>query len=261
MARSPCCSREKSERLNRGAWTAQEDKQLVDYVVKHGEGRWNQVAKGAGINRCGKSCRLRWLNYLRPDIKRGNITQNEEELIIRLHNLLGNRWALIASRIPGRTDNEIKNYWNTVIRKKVDKLNLAPPTHLTPPPMQPSVVVRPAAYKMCDPLKNPMTPPPETLQVIDLDSTDDEWVISVNNQNLATAILNPSNNNNNNGVVLQPSRPGDWIEERNPIPKTTEYSSTKEDFNFEGDMFPVDFDHPEFWQQCFNYSEAVEENM
>ncbi|KAB1215514.1 Transcription factor MYB3 [Morella rubra] len=69
-------------------------------------------------SRCGKSCRLRWMNYLRPDIKRGNITTDEEDLIIRLHSLLGNRWSLIAGRLPGRTDNEIKNYWNSHISKR-----------------------------------------------------------------------------------------------------------------------------------------------
>ncbi|URE25825.1 myb-like DNA-binding domain containing protein [Musa troglodytarum] len=72
----------------------------------------------SGLKRCGKSCRLRWLNYLRPDIKRGNITEDEENLIVRLHALLGNRWSLIAGRLPGRTDNEIKNYWNTYLGKK-----------------------------------------------------------------------------------------------------------------------------------------------
>ncbi|XP_022729718.1 myb-related protein 308-like [Durio zibethinus] len=116
MGRSPCCSK---EGLNRGAWSVLEDKILIDYIKAHGEGRWRNLPKRAGLNRCGKSCRLRWLNYLRPDIKRGNISTDEEELIIRLHKLLGNRWSLIAGRLPGRTDNEIKNYWNTNLGKKV----------------------------------------------------------------------------------------------------------------------------------------------
>ncbi|CAM8887155.1 unnamed protein product [Rhodiola kirilowii] len=115
MGRSPCCAK---VGLNRGAWTALEDKILTDYVQLHGQGKWKQLPKNAGLNRCGKSCRLRWLNYLRPDIKRGNISEDEEELIVRLHKLLGNRWSLIAGRIPGRTDNEIKNYWNTNLSKK-----------------------------------------------------------------------------------------------------------------------------------------------
>ncbi|XP_065851214.1 transcription factor MYB1-like [Euphorbia lathyris] len=111
------------ERLNRGTWTAQEDQLLKVYVRNHGEGKWGKVPKETGLKRCGKSCRLRWLNYLRPNIKRGNITEDEEDLIIRLHRLLGNRWCLIAGRLPGRTDNEIKNYWNSTLRKKlVDNL-------------------------------------------------------------------------------------------------------------------------------------------
>ncbi|XWS70080.1 hypothetical protein CRYUN_Cryun03dG0018400 [Craigia yunnanensis] len=116
MGRSPCCSK---EGLNKGAWTAHEDKVLTEYIKAHGEGRWRNLPKKAGLKRCGKSCRLRWLNYLRPDIKRGNISADEDELIIRLHKLLGNRWSLIAGRLPGRTDNEIKNYWNTNLGKKV----------------------------------------------------------------------------------------------------------------------------------------------
>ncbi|KAL4319710.1 hypothetical protein GQ457_18G002070 [Hibiscus cannabinus] len=115
MGRSPCSS---MEELNKGAWTALEDELLTSYIQAHGEGKWRNLPKKAGLKRCGKSCRLRWLNYLRPDIKRGNISHDEEELIIRLHNLLGNRWSLIAGRIPGRTDNEIKNYWNTTLGKK-----------------------------------------------------------------------------------------------------------------------------------------------
>ncbi|CAL9155494.1 transcription factor MYB4 [Musa acuminata AAA Group] len=113
--------------VNRGAWTAEEDQKLVEYVRAHGDKNWRTLPAKAGINRCGKSCRLRWLNYLRPGIKRGNISKEEDDLIIRLHNLLGNRWSLIAGRLPGRTDNEIKNHWNTHLCKRsltIDDLNL-----------------------------------------------------------------------------------------------------------------------------------------
>nr|ANB66413.1 transcription factor MYB30 [Picea abies] len=120
MGRSPCCSK---EGLNRGAWTKKEDMILSEYIRIHGDGGWRNIPKKAGLKRCGKSCRLRWLNYLRPDIKRGNISPDEEELIVRLHRLLGNRWSLIAGRLPGRTDNEIKNYWNTHMSKKLLSMN------------------------------------------------------------------------------------------------------------------------------------------
>ncbi|KAJ4971225.1 hypothetical protein NE237_004324 [Protea cynaroides] len=111
-----CCAK---EGLKRGAWSAQEDRILTNYINIHGEGKWRELPQKAGLRRCGRSCRLRWLNYLRPDIKRGNISKDEEDLIIRLHKLLGNRWSLIAGRLPGRTDNEIKNYWNTNLCRKI----------------------------------------------------------------------------------------------------------------------------------------------
>ncbi|GAB2269113.1 hypothetical protein Dimus_004042 [Dionaea muscipula] len=109
----------KSTTVNRGAWTAEEDRKLAEAIEFYGAKRWKKVASKAGLNRCGKSCRLRWMNYLRPNIKRGNISNQEEDLILRLHKLLGNRWSLIAGRIPGRTDNEIKNYWNSHLSKKM----------------------------------------------------------------------------------------------------------------------------------------------
>ena len=116
MGRAPCCSK---VGLHRGPWTPREDTLLINYIKTHGEGSWRSLPKKAGLLRCGKSCRLRWMNYLRPDIKRGNITPEEDDLIIRMHALLGNRWSLIAGRLPGRTDNEIKNYWNTHLKKKL----------------------------------------------------------------------------------------------------------------------------------------------
>ncbi|XP_042466968.1 transcription factor MYB59-like [Zingiber officinale] len=75
----------------------------------------------AGLNRTGKSCRMRWLNYLHPSLKRGRMTPQEEGLILELHSRWGNRWSRIARRLPGRTDNEIKNYWRTHMRKKAQE--------------------------------------------------------------------------------------------------------------------------------------------
>ncbi|XP_072956956.1 MYB31 transcription factor31-like [Typha angustifolia] len=126
MGRSPCCEK---AHTNKGAWTKEEDDRLVAYIKTHGEGCWRSLPKAAGLLRCGKSCRLRWINYLRPDVKRGNFTDEEDELIIKLHSLLGNKWSLIAGRLPGRTDNEIKNYWNTHIRRKLLNRGIDPATH------------------------------------------------------------------------------------------------------------------------------------
>ncbi|THF96317.1 hypothetical protein TEA_007435 [Camellia sinensis var. sinensis] len=88
MGRSPCCEK---AHTNKGAWTKEEDQRLINYIRSHGEGCWRSLPKSAGLLRCGKSCRLRWINYLRPDLKRGNFTEQEDELIIKLHSMLGNK--------------------------------------------------------------------------------------------------------------------------------------------------------------------------
>uniref|UniRef100_A0A453PHT2 Protein ODORANT1 n=1 Tax=Aegilops tauschii subsp. strangulata TaxID=200361 RepID=A0A453PHT2_AEGTS len=158
MGRQPCCEK---VGLKKGPWTAEEDQKLVAFLLSHGHCCWRLVPKLAGLLRCGKSCRLRWTNYLRPDLKRGLLSDDEEKLVIDLHSQLGNRcvcvssstpplrspdiflhvrvvnsvlvlrhrWSKIAARLPGRTDNEIKNHWNTHIRKKLKKMGLDPVTH------------------------------------------------------------------------------------------------------------------------------------
>ncbi|XP_022768542.1 myb-related protein 306-like [Durio zibethinus] len=119
MGRPPCGDKIGAKK---GPWTPGEDIILVSYIQEHGPGNWRSVPSNTGLLRCSKSCRLRWTNYLRPGIKRGNFTEQEEQMIIHLQALLGNRWAAIASYLPQRTDNDIKNYWNTHLKKKLKKV-------------------------------------------------------------------------------------------------------------------------------------------
>ncbi|KAK9144293.1 hypothetical protein Sjap_004196 [Stephania japonica] len=126
MGRAPCCD---DNGLKKGPWMPEEDQKLIDYIQRHGHGSWRALPKLAGLNRCGKSCRLRWTNYLRPDIKRGKFSEEEEQLIVSLHSVLGNKWSQIATHLPGRTDNEIKNHWNTHLKKKLLQMGIDPVTH------------------------------------------------------------------------------------------------------------------------------------
>ncbi|KAJ8510805.1 hypothetical protein OPV22_001239 [Ensete ventricosum] len=126
MGGHSCCHKQKPRK---GLWSPEEDEKLIKHINKYGHGCWSTVPNQAGLQRCGKSCRLRWINYLRPDLKRGTFSQQEEDLIIQLHAVLGNRWSKIAAHLPGRTDNEIKNLWNSSIKKKLIQRGINPSSH------------------------------------------------------------------------------------------------------------------------------------
>ncbi|POO02894.1 GAMYB transcription factor [Trema orientale] len=126
MGRIPCCEK---DNVKRGQWTPEEDNKLSSYIAQHGTRNWRLIPKNAGLQRCGKSCRLRWTNYLRPDLKHGQFSEAEEQTIVKLHSIVGNRWSIIAAQLPGRTDNDVKNHWNTKLKKKLSGMGIDPVTH------------------------------------------------------------------------------------------------------------------------------------
>ncbi|KAK9279031.1 hypothetical protein L1049_012706 [Liquidambar formosana] len=156
MGRAPCCDK---ANVKKGPWSPEEDSKLKDYIEKYGTGgNWIALPQKAGLKRCGKSCRLRWLNYLRPNIKHGEFSDHEDRIICSLFASIGSRWSIIAAQLPGRTDNDIKNYWNTKLKKKLmgmvasshrkpHQTPLIPsPLHQTPSVPSPSL---PSLYKDC----------------------------------------------------------------------------------------------------------------
>ncbi|XP_022753660.1 transcription factor MYB36-like [Durio zibethinus] len=117
MGRAPCCDK---ANVKKGPWSPEEDAKLKAYIENYGTGgNWIALPQKIGLKRCGKSCRLRWLNYLRPNIKHGGFSEEEDNIICSLYISIGSRWSIIAAQLPGRTDNDIKNYWNTKLKKKL----------------------------------------------------------------------------------------------------------------------------------------------
>ncbi|XP_047081934.1 transcription factor MYB30-like isoform X5 [Lolium rigidum] len=175
MGRSPCCEK---LGLKRGplflvVWTVEEDAILVAHIERHGHSNWRALPKQAGLLRCGKSCRLRWINYLRPDVKRGNFTGEEEDAIIQLHAMLGNRWSMIAARLPGRTDNEIKNVWHTHLKKRLESQAAS----RSAPKRKPKKPVSPTALE--GPTSELVSSPEQSLSTSSSATTDDSVATSL----------------------------------------------------------------------------------
>ncbi|XP_019189955.1 PREDICTED: myb-related protein Myb4-like [Ipomoea nil] len=161
MVRTPCCDK---SGFKKGTWTPEEDRKLAAYVTRYGCWNWRQLPKFAGLARCGKSCRLRWMNYLRPNIKRGNYTKEEDETIVRMHEQLGNKWSAIAAHLPGRTDNEIKNHWHTSLKKNSRKPSSSSPTQNPQPKKRSSSSTRTKRQDRANSSENPIISTHEILE-------------------------------------------------------------------------------------------------
>ncbi|WJX50175.1 hypothetical protein P8452_36517 [Trifolium repens] len=187
MGRAPCCDKTS---VKRGPWSPEEDSKLKDYIDKHGTGgNWISLPHKAGLKRCGKSCRLRWLNYLRPNIKHGDFSDEEDRIICSLYVNIGSRWSIIAAQLPGRTDNDIKNYWNTKLKKKLMALQF-PPSHQRKPQFPPF----PSTHPFSDYFITTHTP-----------YTDFQTISLPSNINYPNTSFNPFYQNQESMISLNPS--------------------------------------------------------
>ncbi|KAL2317884.1 hypothetical protein Fmac_031760 [Flemingia macrophylla] len=230
MGRAPCCDK---ANVKRGPWSPEEDATLKSYVQTHGTGgNWIALPKKAGLRRCGKSCRLRWLNYLRPDIKHGGFTEEEDNLICTLFAQMGSRWSAIASQLPGRTDNDVKNHWNTKLKKKIMAAGeLSLKTLITNnDPLIPSTDPTPLTQNSVFPSQTQNSLPP-MLSILDASSVFNN---NINEQNISfdqtNGLYGPqvmdvvseigassSNNNNNPMMVASLSEEGSSVSDSSSI--------------------------------------------
>ncbi|NP_001313064.1 transcription factor GAMYB-like [Nicotiana tabacum] len=183
--------------LKKGPWTAAEDAILMEYVKKNGEGNWNAVQRNSGLMRCGKSCRLRWANHLRPNLKKGAFSLEEERFIVELHAKLGNKWARMAAQMPGRTDNEIKNYWNTRLKRRQRAGLPIYPQDIQPQLNQQNISI-PSPFDNNPQNSNYINNPP--LSLLDIFNPSTMKPSNISNQYQSNNNPSPylTNNNNNN---------------------------------------------------------------
>ncbi|PWA95682.1 myb-like HTH transcriptional regulator family protein [Artemisia annua] len=133
--------------IKKGPWKAEEDEVLLKHVRKYGPRDWSSIRSKGLLQRTGKSCRLRWVNKLRPDLKNGvKFSADEERVVIELQGEFGNKWARIATYLPGRTDNDVKNFWSS--RQKRLARVLQTPTPPPAPKSKKSVSGSPALLKV-----------------------------------------------------------------------------------------------------------------
>ncbi|XP_031100097.1 transcription factor RAX1-like [Ipomoea triloba] len=164
MGRAPCCDK---ANVKKGPWSPEEDAKLKDFIEKYGTGgNWIALPQKAGLKRCGKSCRLRWLNYLRPNIKHGEFSDEEDRIICTLYATIGSRWSIIAAQLPGRTDNDIKNYWNTKLKKKLMGMMIFPSSstgYKRKSPLFPATTISPSTVVPFQAQPPPPPPPPQSI--------------------------------------------------------------------------------------------------
>ncbi|XP_062208567.1 transcription factor MYB36-like [Phragmites australis] len=190
MGRSPCCDK---TRVKRGPWSQEEDTILRTFVERFGNaGNWIALPQKAGLKRCGKSCRLRWLNYLRPELRHGGFTDEEDNLILSLYGEIGSKWSVIASRLPGRTDNDVKNYWNTKLKKRylatITGKGTPPPP--TPPPSSDDSVAAADDSQSQDDEPPPSTPPAlANLDTTLVDTAVDDDELLLKSEQLYTELM------------------------------------------------------------------------